>query len=184
MKPYIHAQNSVRKHKGKISDYIEIHNFMDSSKSVVPDMRHRAIFHSAFGCFIVEKVFGVTITNSDGLVISTRDIAEEHILEDLGKIPTLQDWLSEMNFQDWMLSPEHRKKIEVNPKNPCDEIILPESKEEEPEIKVTNEFIEGENKKPNNFILFNPPKGGLAEDVKRVMDGKRGINHWDNKTLD
>ncbi len=110
MKPFIHAKNSANKFGGKPDDYIEIHNFMDSSKSVVPDMRHRAIFHSAFGCFIVEKVFGVTITNSDGIEVSTRDIAEEHILEDLGRIPTLQDWLNEMQFQDWMMSPELRNK--------------------------------------------------------------------------
>lgn len=166
MKPYIHAKNSVIKYGGIISDYIEIHNFIDSSKAVVPDMRHRAIFHSAFGCFIVEKVFGVTIINSDKQEVSTRDIAEDHILEDLGKIPTLQDWLSEMEFKDWMLSPENRKKIAKEAiHNPCLEIKFPEEDKKEVEEKS----------KPDTIQLHIPPFGpGLSKDIRRVMDGKRG----------
>lgn len=108
-----HAKNSAKKFGGQPGDYQMVHDFIDSSKAVVPDMRHRAIFHSAFGCFIVEKVFGHIIINSDGNEVSTRDIAEEHILEDLGMIPTLQDWLNEMQFKDWMMSPELRNKKEI-----------------------------------------------------------------------
>lgn len=110
MKPIVHATTSVEKYGGKVEDYLEIHSFMDSSKAAVPDMRHRCVFHSAFGIFIVERVFGYTITNSDGKIVSVRDVAEDHVFEDLGRIPTLQDWLSEMNFQDWMMSPDLRKK--------------------------------------------------------------------------
>ena len=146
MKPFIHAKNSVKKFGGKVEDYLEIHNFMDSSKSVVPDMRHRAIFHSAFGCFIVEKVFGITIKNSDGEEVSTRDIAEEHILEDLGRIPTLQDWLNEMQFQDWMMSPELRKDYQDPAKNPCSEIKLegPDINEKErSQIKSVEQDLDG-----------------------------------------
>lgn len=112
MKPYIHAENSVKKFGGKIEDYLAIHDFMDSSKAHVPDIRHRAIFHSSFGCYIVEKIFGVTITNSENRTVQVRDVAEQHILEDLGKIPTLQDWLSEMNIKQWMT------KHEIVPQSP------------------------------------------------------------------
>ena len=31
-----------------------------------------------------------------------RDIAEQHVLEDLGFIPSLNDWLKEMTPQPWM----------------------------------------------------------------------------------
>jgi hypothetical protein len=102
MKPHIHAKNSVRNHGGKPEDYQAIHDFIDSSKAAVPDMRHRAVLHSAFGIFIVEKAFGVTLTNSDGRVVSVRDIAEEHVIEDLGRIPTLQDYLEHMDLAPWM----------------------------------------------------------------------------------
>lgn len=54
-------------------------------------MRHRAILHNSFGIYLCEQVFGTTITNSDGRVVSVRDVGEEHVLEDLGLIPTLQD---------------------------------------------------------------------------------------------
>lgn len=110
MKPYIHARNSARKHGGKPEDYQKIHDFIDSSKATMPDMRHRAILHSAFGCFLVEQVFGTTITNSDGKQVSPRDIAEDHIIEDLGFIPTVEHWLKNMTMQDWMFG-GRRKEV-------------------------------------------------------------------------
>ncbi len=102
MKPYNHARNSAKKWGGKPEDYIEIHNFIDSSKATMPDIRHRAILHSAFGIFIVEKVFGVTMKNSNGTVISVRDIAEDHVVEDLGHIPTVEHYLKHLPIMDWM----------------------------------------------------------------------------------
>lgn len=108
MKPYLHAKNSVRKHGGIIEDYLPIHDFIDSSKAHVPDMRHRALLHSSFGCYITEQVFGVYFENSDGKVVSTRDIAEEHIIEDLQKIPTVADYLEDMPLYDWLGGPRRK----------------------------------------------------------------------------
>jgi hypothetical protein len=108
MKPYIHAVLSQKKYGGQIEDYMPIHNFMDSTKSALADVRHRAILHSAFGVYIVEKVFGNTFKNSDEKIVSTRDIAEEHILQDLGTIPTLDKWFRNMPIEDWMTG---RRKI-------------------------------------------------------------------------
>ncbi len=102
MKPHIHAKNTVKKHGGKLEDYQAIHDFIDSSKMAVPDMRHRAMLHSAWGIYIVERVFGTLITNSDGKLVSVRDIAEEHVIEDLGFIPTMQDYLENMELKPWM----------------------------------------------------------------------------------
>ena len=103
-KPYIHAQSSARKFGGIPEDYIEIHNLLDSSKSVVADNRHRALTHNSWFLFILEKIFGITITNKDGNKVSVREIGEQHILEDFGGkfIPTPQDYISEMQFKDWM----------------------------------------------------------------------------------
>lgn len=110
MKPLIHAKNSAKKHGGKWEDYIDIHNFMDSSKSACASMHHRAVFHSSFGIFIIEKIYGVTIKNSNGMLVSVRDIAEDHVIEDLGFIPSLDKWLGTMESQDWMFG-GHRKQI-------------------------------------------------------------------------
>lgn len=102
MKPYQHAKNSAKKYGGAPEDYQEIHDFIDSSKAALPDMRHRALLHNAFGIFVIEKIFGTNITNSEGKKISVRDIAEDHVVEDLGFIPTLEHWFKNMAQQDWM----------------------------------------------------------------------------------
>lgn len=108
MKPLIHARCSVNRYGGSIDDYIPLHEFIDSSKQCVPDMRHRAILHSSFGCYIVQEVFGVYIENSNGRLIATRDLAEEHIIEDMGRIPTVQDYLEGMPLYDWLGGPKRR----------------------------------------------------------------------------
>jgi len=102
VKPFSHAKNSVNTHGGVVEDYMRIHDFIDSSKAVVPDMRHRAMLHSAWGIYIVEQIFGTWITNSDGKKVQVRDIAEEHVLDDLGFIPTMQDYLECMELKPWM----------------------------------------------------------------------------------
>lgn len=108
-KPWIHSLSSAKKFGGIPEDYIEIHNLMDSSKQALPDNRHRALTHTSWFLFILEKIFGVTITNSEGKKVSVRDIGEQHILEDFrGKfIPTPQDYLSLIPFQSWMDNGKH-----------------------------------------------------------------------------
>ncbi len=102
MKPYQHAKSSAKKWGGAPEDYQHLHDFFDSTKSALPDIRHRAILHSAFGIFLLERIFGTTMTNSAGRVISVRDIGEDHVMEDLGFIPTMERWLKNMPIEDWM----------------------------------------------------------------------------------
>lgn len=117
MKPYTHARASAMRHGGKPEDYQEIHDFLDLPKSAHADVRHRAILHNSLGPFICEKVFGVNIKNSDGKLVSVRDIAEEHIVEDLGRIPPVSDYLEGMPHYDWLagnrLRPVNDRKIVV-----------------------------------------------------------------------
>jgi len=110
-KPYEHAVLSVKKWGGKVADYLPIHDFMDSSKAHVADMRHRALLHSSFGCYLAERVFGTNlkIFIENGLDepnseyhVSVRDIAEQHIIQDLGFIPSVQQYLDHMEMADWM----------------------------------------------------------------------------------
>lgn len=105
MKPFIHARSSAKIFGGNPKDYLPIHNFLDSSKGAIPDNRHRALTHTSwFISVVLERVFGVTITNSDGKEVSVREIAERHVLEDYGMkfIPTAQDFLQEMEYKEWM----------------------------------------------------------------------------------
>jgi hypothetical protein len=120
-KPLIHAQSSVKRYGGKIEDYIEIHNFMDSSKGVIGDNRHRALTHNTwFLSTILERIFGVYIKNSDDKLVSVRSIGEDHVVEDYGNrfIPSAQDFLQEIEFKDWMQNglkgnpPSHAKVLD------------------------------------------------------------------------
>ena len=104
MKPYVHAKNSVKRYGGSVNDYLPIHDWFDSTKAAYADFAHRAILHNTFGIFLAEQLFGTTITNSEGKVISVRDIAEDHVKEDTGgRIPTIQDWLKDLKPEPWML---------------------------------------------------------------------------------
>jgi hypothetical protein len=51
---------------------------------------------------MVEKMLGTTITNSAGRKVSVRDIAEQHVMEDLGFIPTVETWFRNMRIEPWM----------------------------------------------------------------------------------
>lgn len=102
MKPHIHAENSVKKYGGKPEDYIRIHEWFDDTKSHIADHRHRALKHHSQGIFEAEKVFGSTLVNSDDKIVSVRDVGEDHVFEDLGFIPTVQDYMRNMNLQPWM----------------------------------------------------------------------------------
>lgn len=117
MKPFLHTRGSVKRWGGVASDYLPIHDFIDSTKIAMPDLRHRAVLHNAFGCFLVERIFGHTIVNSDGKEVSTRDIAENHIIEDLGFLPSLEDWLDELPQSKWH-GGIHRTNKEDRPLTP------------------------------------------------------------------
>lgn len=91
--PYHHALSSVKKFGGKPEDYQAIHDFFDSSKAHYANWRHRAVLHNSFGIYLAERIFGTTITNSNGKQIPVRLIGEQHITEDLGIIPTVADWM-------------------------------------------------------------------------------------------
>src|ERR1700688_4601809 len=100
--PLKHAESSARKFGGKADDYFPIHNWFDESKAFLADFRHRALRHHAEGIFLAEKLFGVAIVNSDGNQVPVRYVGELHVREDLGRIPTAADWISQIKPQRWM----------------------------------------------------------------------------------
>lgn len=106
MKPYLHAKISAKKYGGSFKDYLPIHEFIDSSGSTHADIRHRSLMHHSFGCHLVEKFFGAVLVNSDNKEYSPRDIAEEHVLQDLGFIPNVSNYLDNMQIQNWMSGTE------------------------------------------------------------------------------
>ena len=110
MNAVIHSRSSVKKWGGCVEDYLPLHKWMDGSKEMMGDIRHRALRHHSQGIFEGERVFGPTITISTGKVVPTREILERHVVEDLHYIPTLSDWLREMPMKMWMSG---QKKVKV-----------------------------------------------------------------------
>ena len=51
---------------------------------------------------MAETVFGRTITLSSGRVIPTRWVGEQHVVEDLGRIPSFADWARAIRPDPWM----------------------------------------------------------------------------------
>lgn len=103
--PLVHSLSSARQFGGKPEDYMAIHEKMDCSKKYCGDNRHRALTHSHFWIFeVMEPIFGKTIINSDGKIVSIYRICEQHINEDFKFkfFPNVMDYLSEMNLTPWM----------------------------------------------------------------------------------
>lgn len=111
---YIHAEASARHFGGQPEDYLPIHSWIDQFKSTLGDVRHRAMLHHTKGPWMVQDVFGpyINIHDDEGNLIMTkqgkpkkvltREIAENHIVEDMGCLPSPDDWLSCMSCVTWM----------------------------------------------------------------------------------
>ena len=104
MKASNHCLSSVKYFGGRVGDYHRIHAWFDESKGYYGDIRHRALRHHTQGIKECEEKFGIIIQNSDGKKIPVRSIAEQHIREDVGFLPTIQDWFKEIIPKPWMSS--------------------------------------------------------------------------------
>ena len=103
--PEIHSKSSVKRWGGKISDYIEIHRLIDSTKATMNNNTARTLTHNTWFAYeIIPRIFGYNIINSDGKSVDTVDIAMLHIAEDFRNrfVPTPQDYLKHLQLQPWM----------------------------------------------------------------------------------
>jgi hypothetical protein len=100
---YYHALSSVRRWGGAQEDYLPLHQWFDESKKIVASPQHRALRHHCEGIFMLERLFGTTITNSDGRIVPVRLIGEQHVHEDLGRIPSFADWARLIQPAPWIL---------------------------------------------------------------------------------
>lgn len=105
---------------GTETDYEHVHEWIDESKKTLGDIRHRALRHHTLGVWEAQQIFGVTITTSKGRQVAVREIAERHIIEDLGWLPTPADWLKELPISAWMGGRQRRsvRLATLNLENP------------------------------------------------------------------
>ena len=102
MDPLHHSKSSVKKYGGTVDDYLPIHHWFDDSKRGYAFVTHRAMRHHSEGIGWCIDTFGKYLTLSNGKQIPVRYIAEQHVKEDCGFIPTMKDWLQHMAPPDWI----------------------------------------------------------------------------------
>lgn len=103
--PLIHSKSSVKRWGGQVSDYLPLHELLDSPKVTMNNNTSRMLTHNVWFCYhIIPKIFGYNITNSDGKSVDTVDIAMLHVAEDFRMkfVPTAQDYLKHIQLQPWM----------------------------------------------------------------------------------
>lgn len=107
-----HAEISVKRWGGKIEDYLPIHDFMDCTKELCPDNRHR-ILHTMWGVkSVIIPIFGHSISISEKKKVNVKDLCEkDHILPDYRNrfIPTLADFCAAIDEKK--LPSDYRKRI-------------------------------------------------------------------------
>jgi hypothetical protein len=113
-----HAESAAKRWGGTPEDYIAIEEFIDSSKAVIGDVRHRSVYHHTIGVWLCQHLFGrvLTLKRRNGLgelTVPVREVAERHILEDLGWLPSPADYINGMPIAAWM-SGSKRKDVALS----------------------------------------------------------------------
>jgi hypothetical protein len=105
--PAQHSKSSFKKWGGNVEDYMHIHQWLDETKGWYGHSFHRMFRHHSEGVFECEARFGVQFKNSEGKVVYTRYVAEQHIREDCnGYIPTAKEWVDAIQAKTkpiWMI---------------------------------------------------------------------------------
>jgi hypothetical protein len=81
---------------------LPIHRWLDRRKAHLADNRHRAVLHNAWGIHLAVDVFSDFIKNSDGHRVFVKDVGEQHVVEDLSFIPSLNECLTGLKMESWM----------------------------------------------------------------------------------
>ena len=105
--PIEHSKSSVHKFGGKVEDYQHLHEWLDETKGWFGDSLHRMFRHHSEGIFEMESKFGKSFINSDGKVVYTRYVGEQHVKEDCSNyIPSAKEWLKAIENKErpiWMI---------------------------------------------------------------------------------
>lgn len=113
MNSWYHAKSAAHKWGGTPHDYLPIEEFIDSSKQVIGDARHRSLYHHTLGVFLCEKIFGKTLTIGR-VEVPVRLVAERHIIEDLGRLPSPHDYINNMVMAPWMSGAQRKEMGNFN----------------------------------------------------------------------
>jgi hypothetical protein len=54
------------------------------------------------------EIFGDFIDRGDGRMVGVAQVAEQHLLEDCGFLPTVDDWMRHLAPEPWMVNAARR----------------------------------------------------------------------------
>jgi hypothetical protein len=95
--PQRHASLSASRRGGVPDDYSALHGFLDTTKELCADNRHR-LLHNPWGMRrVVVPLFGPRLSLSGGGSVLTKDVVEQdHVLADFAGrfVPTLADFVN------------------------------------------------------------------------------------------
>lgn len=103
MTPLKHCQLSQQRRGGDVSDYLRIHEFIDSTKMLCADNRHRILHNHWALDSIFLPLFGREFHNSEGKRVYVKEMIEQdHFLPDYKNrfIPTLGDFVQAIEVDD------------------------------------------------------------------------------------
>lgn len=120
--PYVHAESSVKLFGGNVDDYLFLHNWFDETKAWHPDWRHRAFRHHTEGIQEAIETFGQHLINSVGDAISIYELGIQHVTEDVGFIPTVDDWFQYFNEDEWQNFRQRRIEERLTKDKPGNQI--------------------------------------------------------------
>jgi len=90
--PIYHARSSAKRFGGEESDYYALHTFFDHTKAHIATSLHRLILHNDFGIELSGQLYGVEYQRaSDGVLVPVHSVGRQHVMEDFGFLPTLQE---------------------------------------------------------------------------------------------
>jgi hypothetical protein len=145
MKPLQHAQVSAKTYGGCWTDYIEIHSFLDSSKAACAHFKHRFLLHHAEGIGLGDRIFGAGVACGENRQIPTRQILAEHLIEDLGRVVTVEDWarslLPDSNDSFYKSLAKRREQIEKDTVKGERELLSGAFSLTEKDISAVKEFL-------------------------------------------
>jgi uncharacterized protein DUF6915 len=80
--------------------------------------------HNSFGIYLAERVCGEIVDNqrmpyitiSDGRKVQVRDVAEQHVLDDLGYIPSLSDCVKDLPIPGEIAAINPKRRIIIDGK--------------------------------------------------------------------
>lgn len=102
---HYHCVSSAKAFGGNPEDYADLHRWMDRGRTSTSKILHRMLCHHTQGIADAVAFFGDTITNSNGRKVPTSLLAEQHIREDLGFIPTLDHYIELLHTPRWASKP-------------------------------------------------------------------------------